>query len=71
MSSLYLWLDRHDKYMASIGSPDSAGRFTCWGQIHSDAVADFFGEAASDALKSSGGEPVHVLLKEVEVEGYT
>ena len=46
---LYLWRDRFDSDMVSLGN-EKRGRWVCWGQMHIDGVAEVFGEEVKLAL---------------------
>ncbi len=72
---LYLWFDRHDFDMVSIGVNREAGflgpRYQCCGQVTLSGVEEMFGEGVRSALVDSrpGDGPVLVEAERLIIDG--
>jgi len=56
---LYVWLDRYDREMVSLGDTARNG-FVCWGQMHLDGVGEVFGRDVKQAIIDADGDPVEL-----------
>ena len=66
---LYLWVDRHDNEMVSLGTTRKTGGYFCWGQMHIDGIGETFGEGVKSIIVTSlitKHPPVHCLKVSVD-----